>query len=51
MVENEAIYKCPFTGDISQQNLYTKLDIINKVLKTTYEVKGTKILIKGKGCY
>ena len=51
VVENEAIYKCPFTGDISQQNLYTKLDIINKVLKTTYEVKGTKILIKGKGCY
>jgi ferric-dicitrate binding protein FerR (iron transport regulator) len=51
VVENDAIYNCPFTGDLSQQNLYTKLDMINQVLKTNYEVKGTKILIKGKGCY
>lgn len=50
VVENEAIYNCPFSGDISQQNLYTKLDIINQVLKTSYEVLGTKILIKGRGC-
>lgn len=50
VVEDEAIYNCPFSGDISQQNLYTKLDIINQVLKTSYEVLGTKILIKGRGC-
>lgn len=50
VVENETLYNCPFTGDLSQQNLYTKLDMINEVLKTSYEVKGTRILIKGKGC-
>lgn len=48
--EKESLYNCPFTGDITGGELYTKLDIINKVLGTTYEIKGIKILIKGKGC-
>jgi hypothetical protein len=50
MVENESIYNCLFTGDISHQNLYTKLDIICKTLNASYEVVGTKILIHGIGC-
>jgi transmembrane sensor len=48
--ENESIYKCQFTGDVSQQDLYTRLDIICQAVQATYEVKGTKILIKGNGC-
>ncbi len=48
--EKESLYNCPFTGDITGGELYAKLDIINKVLNTTYEIKGVKILIKGKGC-
>ena len=50
IVENERIYHCPFSGDISLQDLFEKLDIVNKALGTKYEVKGTRILIKGEGC-
>ena len=50
IVENENLYKCLFTGDISKQNLYTKLDIICKALNASYELVGTKIIIRGKGC-
>jgi transmembrane sensor len=50
VVENEEIYKCLFTGDISQQDLFTRLEIVCQATGATYEVKGTKVLIKGKGC-
>lgn len=50
IVENEAIYNCLFTGDVSQENLYARLDIVCQATGTSYEVKGTRILIKGKGC-
>jgi transmembrane sensor len=47
VLENEGIRDCPFTGDITQQNLYKKLEFICQALQTSYEIKGTKILIKG----
>ncbi len=50
IVENEPLRACPLTADLSESNLYTKLDIICATLKATYEVRGTKILISGKGC-
>ena len=50
IVENENLHKCLFTGDISKQNLFTKLDIICKTLNASYELIGTKIMIRGKGC-
>lgn len=50
LLERTSLNECPFTGDISEQDLFQKLDIINKALGTTYEVVGTKILIKGDGC-
>lgn len=50
VVENEDIYKCLFTGDINQQDLFTRLEIVCQATGAAYEVKGTKILIKGKGC-
>lgn len=50
LVENEAINKCFLTADITHQPLYTKLDIICAAIGTTYEVKGTTILLSGKGC-
>lgn len=42
--------QCHFTGDITKQNLYEKLDIICQSIQASYEVKGTTIYIKGKGC-
>jgi transmembrane sensor len=50
VAENENIYKCLFTGDVNHQDLYTRLDIICQSVQASYEVKGTRILIKGKGC-
>lgn len=50
VVENENIYNCLFTGDVSQQDLYTRLNIICQAIQASYEIKETKILIKGLGC-
>lgn len=46
-VEDAAILTIPFTGDISEQNLYRKFDAICQSTNTTYEVMETKVLIKG----
>ncbi|HMG93052.1 MAG TPA: FecR family protein [Chryseolinea sp.] len=51
IIENEAAFvSCTFTGDVSMMKLYDLLDVICKSTGTNYEVKGTKILISGKGC-
>jgi hypothetical protein len=49
-VENAALYNCVFTGDISNLDLFSALKIICITTNSEYEVNGTKILIKGKGC-
>jgi hypothetical protein len=50
VVENDRIYSCLFTGNITQHGLFTKLDIICGSVNASYQVVGTRILIKGKGC-
>ncbi len=50
LVENENIYQCRFTGNITTQSLYEKLSAICQATNHQYEIKGTKILIKGRGC-
>ncbi len=50
ITENANLDNCVFTGDVSGQNLYTKLKIICLTTNSSYEINGTKILIKGKGC-
>jgi ferric-dicitrate binding protein FerR (iron transport regulator) len=50
LTENENIYQCRFTGNITSQSLYDKLALICQSTNHQYEIKGTKILIKGKGC-
>ncbi|MBN8824551.1 MULTISPECIES: FecR family protein [unclassified Spirosoma] len=49
-VENEQQNNCPLTADLTNQPLYTQLDIICAALKSSYKVQGTTILISGKGC-
>jgi transmembrane sensor len=49
-VESDNIKNCHFTGDISSMGLYAKLEVICKSIGATYEIKGTKIIIRGKGC-
>ncbi len=48
--DNTRFSHCHFTGDITKQDLYEKLDIICQSIQASYEVKGTTIYIKGKGC-
>ena len=50
LLENENLNNCLFTGDLKGESLYDLLDIICKSLSAEYEIKGTTILIKGKGC-
>jgi transmembrane sensor len=50
ILENEELGNCLFTADINEQPLFTKLDLLCASLNATYEVRGTKILIMGKGC-
>jgi transmembrane sensor len=50
LVENENIYNCVFAGDLSQQSVYNKLKIICLTVDASYEINGTRILIRGKGC-
>jgi ferric-dicitrate binding protein FerR (iron transport regulator) len=51
ILENDALKTCPFTGDITKPDLFNKLQFICQVFSASYEIKGTKILIKGgKGC-
>jgi hypothetical protein len=50
VMENESLAKCLFSGDIKGQNLYDQLEIVCESVQATYEIRGTRILIKGAGC-
>ncbi len=51
VLENEKIENCLFTGDLTGQSLFNKLEGICLVFNASYEIKGTKILLKGgKSC-
>lgn len=41
---------CTLTTSITGQNIYNRLDIICKVIGSSYEVKGDRIMIDGPGC-
>ncbi len=49
-LEQESLRHCPFTGNLTHQSLYTKLELLCGTINGSYEVRGTKILIMGKGC-
>jgi len=46
VVNDDDLNNRPFTGDITQQDLYNKLELICQAIQATYEIKGTHILIK-----
>jgi transmembrane sensor len=51
VLENVNLANCPFTGNITKQTLFNKLEIICQAFQATYDLKGTVILIKGgNGC-
>jgi transmembrane sensor len=46
VLENDKLRNCLFTGDLAGQTLFNKLEGICLVFNATYEIKGTKILLK-----
>jgi transmembrane sensor len=50
VLANDELNSCPLTANLTKQPLYTKLDLICATLNATYAIKGTSILISGKGC-
>ncbi len=50
VIDNTNINNCVFTGDVSTGDLFTRLKIICLATNSSYEVNGTRILIKGAGC-
>ncbi|KQS33863.1 FecR family protein [Dyadobacter sp. Leaf189] len=50
ILENDAMKSCLFTADMTQEPLFTKLDLLCASVNASYEVRGTRILISGKGC-
>lgn len=46
IIEDQKLNADTFTGDISGQNLYKKLDLICHAVKARYEISGTRIMIK-----
>jgi ferric-dicitrate binding protein FerR (iron transport regulator) len=49
-VEKTTLNECPLTANLSKKGLYAQLDLICAAIEGNYEVKGTTILISGKGC-
>lgn len=49
-VDKKSLYGCPLTANISNKGLYAQLSLICAAIRGNYEVKGTIILISGKGC-
>lgn len=47
---NPSIQNCPVTADLSQQALYSKMDILCAALRATFEVKGTSLVLSGGSC-
>ncbi len=50
VLENESLGRCTLTGDLEGMPMFTKLDIIARSLNATYQIKGTSILVNGRGC-
>ncbi len=50
VLENESLGRCTLTGDLEGMPMFTKLDIIARSLNATYQIKGTSILVSGRGC-
>ena len=50
VLENAAMNSCPLTANLTDQPLYTQLDIICAALNARYKVKGAAIYLNGNSC-
>ncbi|GAB3985544.1 hypothetical protein GCM10028807_01020 [Spirosoma daeguense] len=50
VIGNQALTECRFTGNISKQPLYSKLELLCQAINAHYEIQGPRIIINGAGC-
>lgn len=50
VLSNDLLNNCPLTADLTKQPLFEKLALICGSLNASFEIKGTTILINGRGC-
>ncbi|GAB4014966.1 FecR family protein [Spirosoma koreense] len=50
LIENQALNRCIFNGDLNDLPLFVQLDLICKSVNATYERRGTTLFIHGEGC-
>lgn len=50
IVTNETINNCLITASLPNESLFAKLEIINALLNSTTEIKGTTIILSGGEC-
>lgn len=50
VLTNPAIQNCPVTADLSQESLYSKMNILCAALRGTFEIKGTSLVLSGGNC-
>lgn len=49
-VETENLLNCTLTADLNSLPFFTAMDIICQSINAKYEIKGTSVLMYGKGC-
>jgi len=49
-LDRKTLGACPLTARLSGMKLYEQLDVICAAIQGSYEIKGTTILISGRGC-
>lgn len=49
-IVNQTILNCPITADLSQSSLFSKLEVINALLNTKFEIVETSIILNGGEC-
>ena len=48
--DEELLSQCQFTGNITDESLYEKLDVICKTIEAQYQILDAQIIITAKGC-
>lgn len=48
--DEESLKKCTITADLTDESLYSRLDLICKAIDANYEIINSEIFIRAKGC-
>ena len=49
--DEDLLSQCQFTGNITDESLYEKLDIICKTIEAQYQILDAQVIISAKGCH